>query len=122
MPRNSGRTLTPWLLIVPSLALALFVIGGLQVSFAENIGNSPSVHALHGLLALVVTAALTTDLTALLLLLASGVALIPLSCLEFRRFALRAWLVVPVFTLLIALPATTRCASPPPSRSACCSR
>ncbi len=65
-----------------------------------------------GLLALVVTAALTTDLTALLLLLASGVALIPLSCLEFRRFALRAWLVVPVFTLLIALPATTSWVTP----------
>ena len=61
-----------------------------------------------GLLALVVTAALTTDLAALLLLLAAGVALIPLSHLEFRRFAVRAWVVVPVFTSKMA---TERAAS-----------
>jgi len=65
-----------------------------------------------GLLGLVVTAALATDLAALLLLLAAGVALIPLSRLEFRRFALRAWLVVPLFTLLIALPAITSWVTP----------
>ena len=36
------------------LSLALLVVGVLQVSFAENIGNSPSVHALHGMLAILV--------------------------------------------------------------------
>jgi cobalt/nickel transport system permease protein len=60
-----------------------------------------------GLLALVVTAALTTRIAALLLLLAVAVALIPLSRLHVARFALRAWLVVPLFTLVVALPATT---------------
>jgi hypothetical protein len=36
------------------LSLSLLVVGGLQVAFAENIGSSPSVHALHGMLALAV--------------------------------------------------------------------
>ncbi|MEI8105057.1 MAG: DUF6220 domain-containing protein [Actinomycetes bacterium] len=36
------------------LSAALAVVGVLQVSFAQNLGNSPAVHALHGLLALVV--------------------------------------------------------------------
>jgi hypothetical protein len=36
------------------LSVALVVIGGLQVSFAKDLGNSPQVHGLHGLLALVV--------------------------------------------------------------------
>jgi outer membrane protein assembly factor BamB len=36
------------------LSGALFLIGGLQVSLAKDIGNSPGVHALHGALALVV--------------------------------------------------------------------
>jgi len=67
---------------------------------------------LVGLLALVVTAALSTDIVALLALLAAGVALIPLSRLSLRAFALRAWTVVPVFTLIIALPATTSWVTP----------
>jgi hypothetical protein len=36
------------------LSSALLVIGALQASFAQDIGNSPEVHALHGLLALFV--------------------------------------------------------------------
>jgi uncharacterized membrane protein len=36
------------------LSLALVVIGGLQVSFAKDLGNSSQVHALHGMLALAV--------------------------------------------------------------------
>jgi hypothetical protein len=36
------------------LSLSLLVVGGLQVAFAENIGSSPAVHALHGMLALAV--------------------------------------------------------------------
>ena len=36
------------------LSVALFVIGGLQASFAKDLGDSPQVHGLHGLLALVV--------------------------------------------------------------------
>jgi len=33
---------------------ALVVVGGLQVSLAKDLGNSPQVHALHGMLALAV--------------------------------------------------------------------
>ena len=36
------------------LSLALVVVGLIQVSLAKDVGNSPQVHALHGLLALVV--------------------------------------------------------------------
>jgi hypothetical protein len=36
------------------LSSALIVIGVLQASFAEDIGNSPEAHAFHGLLALFV--------------------------------------------------------------------
>jgi hypothetical protein len=36
------------------LSLALVVVGGLQVSLAKDLGNSSQVHALHGMLALVV--------------------------------------------------------------------
>ena len=36
------------------LSVLLLVVGVLQVQFAENIGSSPSVHALHGLLAVAV--------------------------------------------------------------------
>jgi hypothetical protein len=36
------------------LSAALVVVGGLQASLAKDIGSSPQVHALHGLLALVV--------------------------------------------------------------------
>jgi cobalt/nickel transport system permease protein len=67
---------------------------------------------LIGLLALIVTAALSTDIRALLLLLAVGSALIPLSRLNLGAFALRAWTIVPVFTLIIALPATTSWVTP----------
>jgi hypothetical protein len=35
---------------------ALFLVGAFQASFAKDIGSSPQVHALHGLLALVVVA------------------------------------------------------------------
>lgn len=67
---------------------------------------------LVGLLALLVTAALTRDLAGLLVLLAAGVALVPLSRLSLPRFALRAWLIVPLFTLVVALPATTSWVTP----------
>jgi hypothetical protein len=36
------------------LSAALVVVGGLQVSLARDLGNSPQVHALHGMLALAV--------------------------------------------------------------------
>jgi hypothetical protein len=36
------------------LSVALVVVGGLQVSLAKDLGNSPQVHALHGMLALAV--------------------------------------------------------------------
>ena len=36
------------------LSAALVVVGGLQVSLAKDLGNSPQVHALHGMLALAV--------------------------------------------------------------------
>jgi hypothetical protein len=38
------------------ISAALVLVGGLQVSFARDLGNSPHVHALHGALALVVVA------------------------------------------------------------------
>ena len=103
--------------------LSRFVLGigrFLEEAFAgETLSARPGLlqgldarAKLIGLLALVVTSALTTDLAALLVLLAVAVALIPLSRLEFVRFALRAWIVVPVFTLIIALPATTSWVTP----------
>jgi hypothetical protein len=36
------------------MSAALILVGGLQVSLAKDLGRSPQVHALHGLLALVV--------------------------------------------------------------------
>ena len=36
------------------LSAALVVVGGIQVSLAKDLGNSPQVHALHGMLALAV--------------------------------------------------------------------
>ena len=36
------------------LGIALVVVGALQVSLAKDVGSSPGVHALHGLLALAV--------------------------------------------------------------------
>jgi hypothetical protein len=36
------------------LSAALVIVGGLQVSLAKDLGNSPQVHALHGMLALAV--------------------------------------------------------------------
>ena len=43
-----------WAEIQSSAALA--AVGAFQASFAKDMGNSPQVHALHGLLALVVVA------------------------------------------------------------------
>lgn len=36
------------------LSIALVVVGGFQVSLAKDLGSSPQVHALHGMLALAV--------------------------------------------------------------------
>ena len=36
------------------LSAALVIVGGLQVSLAKDLGKTPEVHALHGMLALVV--------------------------------------------------------------------
>jgi Family of unknown function (DUF6220) len=36
------------------MSAALFLVGALQASLAKDIGNSPWVHALHGMFALVV--------------------------------------------------------------------
>jgi hypothetical protein len=36
------------------MSVALFLVGALQASLAKDIGNSPWVHALHGMFALVV--------------------------------------------------------------------
>jgi hypothetical protein len=36
------------------MSAALFVVGALQASLAKDVGNSPWVHALHGMFALVV--------------------------------------------------------------------
>ena len=69
---------------------------------------------LLGLAALIVTAALTTSITGLLLLLAVGVALVLLSRLDVPGFAARAWLVVPLFTLAVAAPAATSWVTPGP--------
>jgi hypothetical protein len=45
--RRAGRTQL-W------LSVALFLVGAVQVSFAKDVGDSPGVHALHGMFALVV--------------------------------------------------------------------
>jgi hypothetical protein len=36
------------------LSVALFLVGAVQVSLAKDVGDSPGVHALHGVFALVV--------------------------------------------------------------------
>jgi cobalt ECF transporter T component CbiQ len=65
-----------------------------------------------GLLSLVVTAAFSSSLGALVLLLAGAVALIPLSRLSLRRFVVRVWLFVPLFTLVAVLPSATSWVTP----------
>ena len=105
--------------------LTRFVVGAghfLEEAFAgEALSVRPGLlqgldprAKLIGLVALVVVAALTTDLAALLVLLTAAILLAVLSRLDLKRFALRAWLVVPVFTLIIALPAMTSWVTPGP--------
>jgi cobalt/nickel transport system permease protein len=56
------------------------------------------------LMAFIVTAALAVRLSVLAVLLAVAVALVLSSRLGLRRFALRAWTFIPLFTALIMLP------------------
>jgi cobalt/nickel transport system permease protein len=56
------------------------------------------------LMALIVTAALAVRLSVLAVLLVVAVALVLASRLGLRRFALRAWTFIPLFTALIMLP------------------
>jgi cobalt ECF transporter T component CbiQ len=67
---------------------------------------------LVSLLALVVTAALATRVTVLLVLLALAVVLVPASRIGLRRFAARAWLFIPLFTAAIMLPAIFNVVTP----------
>ena len=60
---------------------------------------------LVSLLALIATAALATRIGVLCVLFAVALALVPASRLGLRRFALRAWTFIPLFTALIMLPA-----------------
>ena len=67
---------------------------------------------LVSLLALVVVAALATRMTVLLVLLALAVALVPASRIGLRRFAVRAWLFIPLFTAAIMAPAIFNIVTP----------
>jgi cobalt/nickel transport system permease protein len=67
---------------------------------------------LAGLLALVLASVLVHHLASLLALLAIALALVALSRLGLRHFALRAWTFVPVFTLAVVLPAATSWVTP----------
>ncbi len=67
---------------------------------------------LVGLLGLIVAAVLVRHLASLLLLLAVVVALVVASRIGVRRFVLRAWIFIPLFTLAIVLPATTSWVTP----------
>jgi cobalt ECF transporter T component CbiQ len=69
---------------------------------------------LVGLLALLLTSVFVTRLTALLALFLIAVGFIVASRLGVGRFAVRAWLFVPLFTLAIVLPATTSLVTPGP--------
>ena len=67
---------------------------------------------LVSLLALIVVAALATRMTVLLVLLALAVALVPASRIGLRRFAVRAWLFIPLFTAAIMAPAIFNIVTP----------
>ena len=67
---------------------------------------------LLGLFALLLASVLVTRLSALLALFLIAVVFIVWSRLGIGRFAVRAWLFVPLFTLAIVLPATTSWVSP----------
>ena len=67
---------------------------------------------LVGLLALLLASVLVDHLAALLALFAVALTFIVLSRLGLRRFALRAWVFVPLFTLAIVVPATTSWVTP----------
>ena len=67
---------------------------------------------LVSLLALIVTAALATRMTVLVLLLVFAVALVLASRIGLRRFAARAWLFIPLFTAAIMLPAIFNVVTP----------
>lgn len=111
-PRGGGGT----------SALSRFVLG--LGTFIEHALAGDAVSARHGLLqsldprakvagllALIVVTALARDLAVLLGLLALGLVLLVLSRVGLRRFMARAWL-VPLFTLVVALPATTSWVTP----------
>jgi cobalt/nickel transport system permease protein len=74
-------------------------------------GLDPRVK-LVSLLALIATAALSTRMGVLLVLLALAVALVPASRLGLARFAARAWTFIPLFTALIMLPAVFSVVTP----------
>jgi cobalt/nickel transport system permease protein len=67
---------------------------------------------LVSLLAFVVLSALATHLVTLLALFAVVVCLVVASRIGLRLFAVRAWLVVPLFTAVVALPAVTSWVTP----------
>lgn len=67
---------------------------------------------LIALVALVAVSVWVDHLAALAALLALAAALVILSRIELRYFAVRAWLFVPLFTLIIALPAVTSWVTP----------
>jgi cobalt ECF transporter T component CbiQ len=64
------------------------------------------------LLALIVTAALATRMTVLLVLLALAVVLVLASRIGLRQFAVRAWLFIPLFTAAIMAPAIFNIVTP----------
>jgi cobalt ECF transporter T component CbiQ len=64
------------------------------------------------LLGLIFASVLAQRLVVLLLLVALAVALVLASRLGLRRFALRAWIFIPLFTLAIALPAIFSAVTP----------
>jgi len=64
------------------------------------------------LLGLVLVSVFVTRLPSLAALLAFAIVLVVLSRIPLRRFAVRAWLVVPLFTAAIVLPAMTSWVTP----------
>jgi cobalt/nickel transport system permease protein len=67
---------------------------------------------LIALVGLVAVSVWVDHLAALAALVALAIALVALSRIELRRFAVRAWLFVPLFTVVIALPAVTSWVTP----------
>ncbi|HUO37904.1 MAG TPA: cobalt ECF transporter T component CbiQ [Mycobacterium sp.] len=90
-----------------------------QVMFTEDVTAQPGLlqridprAKLFGLLALLLAAALVHNLAALAVMYAGTLVIAVLSKLPLGFFIKRVWLFIPIFTLIVALPATLSIVTP----------